>query len=133
MWKRSLYPSVMSEAHPTTTPEQLETDTFAVFRDFPANQNLELIDRVQVPRHDQPNESGGEMRVQTRKQLAVMLAVENERTFIESFNNPHSEVENYQDIAGEEFMVMHDVEAHMQHVPYNPTEQLRNIVEAHDL
>jgi hypothetical protein len=108
----------MSEAHPTVTPAQLETDTFAVFRSLPGEPNLHLIKRVEVPRYSQPNEDGVELSRSKREQLAVQFAVTADDSHIEGPNGYTIGPNRYGEIEGEEFLVMHDVDAPMQHVQF---------------
>lgn len=104
--------------HPTTTPEQAKTDTFAVFRDSPANQNLELIGRVEVPTHTQPSADGREMSKGEREKLAVYRAVTREESHIEGPDGyPLNETTLHQ-IDGEEFLIMRDVDKPMKFAPF---------------
>lgn len=100
----------MSEAtHPTTKPEQVQTDTFAVFADArhdPAS-NLVLIKRVEVPRYSVPNDNGVELSKAKRTSLAVTFAV----TASDTTPDPAM-------VEGSEFLVLSDIEAPMAHVPF---------------
>jgi len=98
----------MTEAHPTVTPKQSKTDTFAVFGDQSAqldgHNDLVLIGRVEVPRYTQPSADGVQMDAGKRHALAVYRAVQ------QNWRNAPPE--------GEEFMVMYDVEEPMAFAPY---------------
>lgn len=104
--------------HPTTTPEQLETDAFAVFRSLPGQANLHLIKRVEVPQYSQPNADGEQLSRSEREQLAVQFAVVADDSHIEGPDGYTIGPNRYGQIEGEEFLVMHDVEEPMQHVPF---------------
>lgn len=103
----------MTEAHPTVTPKQSKTDTFAVFGDqsaqLDAHNDLVLIGRVEVPRYTQPSADGVEMDTGKRLALAVHRAIE------QNWREEPPE--------GEEFMVMTDVEESMAFAEYenNPS------------
>lgn len=132
MWYRVHDTSVMSEAHPTTTPEQLETDAFAVFREVPGESDLKLIERPDVPSYDGSNEDGEQLSQSTRMQLAVMHAVEADGTSI--YPEGTKTLSMTRDVPvsdGEEFMVMHDVEESMTFTPYRDDEALRETWENH--
>jgi hypothetical protein len=98
-----------ANTHPTTTPKQAQTDTYAVFADNPQDPhpNLTLIKRVEVPRYTTRDEDGVEMGPDKRLQLAVQWAV----TAEDSAAPPEM-------VEGQEFMVMHDLEAPMAFVEF---------------
>lgn len=70
----------MSQAHPTTTPEQMQTDTWLVFGNtepkYTDTTNKTFIDTVEVPRYSQPNSGGVELNRDKRLALAVYRADE---------------------------------------------------------
>jgi hypothetical protein len=98
----------MAEAHPTSTPKQAQTDTYAVFGDQSAqldpHNDLVLIGRVEVPRYTQPSADGVKMDKGKRLALAVYRALK---------QSHHEEP-----FPGEEFMVMTDVEEPMAFAEY---------------
>jgi hypothetical protein len=98
----------MAEAHPTSTPEQAQTDNYAVFGDQSAqldsHNDLVLIGRVEVPRYSQPNVDGVRLDTSKRLTLAVHRAIE------QNWRGEPPE--------GEEFMVMRDLDAPMDFVQY---------------
>jgi hypothetical protein len=100
----------MAESHPTSEPEQVQTDTFAVFTDNPQDPhpNLTLLKRVEVPQYSQPDEAGVRLDLDKRLQLAVQWAVTAE----------DSPVVNYGMVEGDEFMVMHDLNKPMAFVEF---------------
>lgn len=102
----------MSQAHHTTEPEQVETDTFAVFA---WATNLELIKRVEVPRYSQPASYGTELSRDKRLSLAVYRAVNSEQTMIPNpFKNRHDHVAE----EGREFVVTDDLDGDFETVEY---------------
>jgi hypothetical protein len=89
--------------HPTTTPEQAQTDEFAVFSDTPGRANLELLGRVEVPTHSEPTADGERLTEHERLALAVHRAVTAEDTFVpDAMGNEVAPEE----LTGEVFMVM---------------------------
>jgi hypothetical protein len=133
MYNPAYVPHVMStQAHPTVEPEQTKTDTFAVFSDNAMADEMALIRRVEVPRYSVPTSDGVELSFGKRLSLAVAFAIEAEDT------SPPPEL-----VAGNEYMVMHDIEDAMEFTQYeqnpafdatwNPNEETaKEFVEQHD-
>lgn len=98
----------MAEAHPTSTPKQAQTDTFAVFADAGAqldrSNDVRLVARVEIPRYTQPSADGVKMDTGKSLALAVYRAVQ-QHHYIDA-------------VEGMEFMVMTDVEEPMDFVSY---------------
>lgn len=99
----------MATNHSTTNAEQHRTDTWLVFDDVWSSANLHLIGQVEVPRFSQPDGTGVELSRDKRLALAVARAVEDPGSFIESYNDPHSEIDDTSEVEGEEFAVMSEL------------------------
>jgi hypothetical protein len=114
----------MSEAHTTTTPEQAQTDEWAVFADNPQDlhSNLALIKRVEVPRYAVPTADGAELSREQRLSMAVYWAVKAEDSAYPMMGVAGS-AQDYEMVEGQEFMVMTDLEEPMEFAYFeqNPT------------
>lgn len=107
----------MAEAHQTSTPRQVQTESYAVFRDL-GEPNLRFIGQIEVPRYSQPTADGVELSRAKRLSLAVARAVESDETFIENFMDPNVEQDDLSEIEGEEFLVLTEVGEDLEHVAY---------------
>jgi hypothetical protein len=113
--------------HPTTEPEQMETDTMAVFADNPQDptSNLVLVGRIEVPRYDQPDSDGELLDTGTRLEVAVHRAIQSEDT---SFPAGHIPVEEQMELVdGQEFMVMTDIEEPMSFAQFDMEQDFDHI------
>lgn len=82
--------------HPTTQPEQAQTDHYLVFQEQAGG--LLLVKQVEVPRYSQPNADGVRLDEDKQLSLAVARAVESK----EGYMLHEAEV-------GEEFYVLDEV------------------------